>query len=362
MRKALVAAVVVGAVLVAASVVIRFVAAPWLVKLPSDVNETRVFNGTATTLLNAPALASGSTTNVVLHNVPIVATHATKVLDTNSDSALIADTHALTAAGAPVATSTYNYAVDRKDMARGSGFNNVTKQTGITFNFPIDSQKHDYTGWVSDTGTPTTLKYTGTGKRGGLDVYTYAANVPATPLTDQHQLATLPKALPKAAIPGLAAANGVPPALLASAQPLLDALPAQVPLAYTYQAQATFYVDPQTGVVVDLTQHEVRSAAIAGAQGLPSFPIADLTFTSTPATLNDAVKDANDRGDSITLLESTLPWSFGIAGVILLLVGAIGLPLLNRRRDNETMDGMTTGSEIPTPRVTPTDAPTKTDL
>ena len=58
-----------------------------------------------------------------------------------------------------------------------------------------------------------------------------------------------------------------------------------------------------------------------------------------------------------------MPWSLGIAGVILLLVGAIGIPLLNRRRDNETMDEIpVSGGEIPAPRVTPTDAPTKTDL
>src|SRR3954453_18467365 len=220
MRRTLVAAVVAGTLLVAASLAIRFAVAPWLIKLPSDTDNNRAFGGTATTLLNTAALASGSTNNIVLHNVPIVATHHTKVLQSHSHSSLIADTHALTAGGAPVATSTYNYAVDRKDMDRGSGFNDVTEQTGLTFNFPIHSQKHDYTGWVSDTGKPTTLKYTGTGKRGGLDVYTYAANVPATPLTDQHQLATLPKALPKAAIPGLAAANGISPALLASAQPL----------------------------------------------------------------------------------------------------------------------------------------------
>src|SRR4051794_36495476 len=360
MRKTLVAAVVAGTLLVAASLVIRFAVAPWLIKLPSDTDNNRAFGGTAATLLNAASLASGSTNNLVLHNVPIVATHHTKVLQSHSQSSLIADTHALTAGGAPVASSTYNYAVDRKDMDRGSGFDDVSLQTGLTFNFPIHSDKHNYTGWVSDTGKPTTLNYVGTGKRGGLDVYIYGANAPAQPLTDVHQLATLPKSLPKTLIPSLAAANGISPTLLASVEPLLAGLPADVPLAYTYQVQATFYVSPASGVVVDLQQHEVRSVTLAGAQGLPGFPIADLTFTSTPATLDAAVKDARDHGDSISLLESTLPWTLGIAGVVLLLVGAIGTMSNRRRHDNEVVD--VTGGGIPNPRVTPTDAATKTDL
>jgi hypothetical protein len=360
MRKLAIAASAVGVVLVIAAVVVRYAVAPAVIKLPSDTNLTRSYGGTATALLNPAALASGSTTNVLLHNVPIVASHTTKVLKSNSDNALIADTHALTAAGAPVSSSTFQYAVNRKTMERGSGFSGVTQQTGLTFNFPIHTQKHNYTGWVADTGQTTPLTYAGTGKRGGVSVYKFNVNSTPAPLTDPHQLANLPKTLPKAALPTLAAANGISPTLLAGAQALIAALPANIPLAYTYQVKGTLYAAPTSGVVVDLAEHEVRSVTLAGVGGLPALPIVDISFVSTPASLKAAANDANNKDDTIDLLYSWLPWGLGIGGAVLLVIGLVGI-LVGRRRDNEPLTSTPSGSTIPTPRETPTDKPAPTD-
>jgi hypothetical protein len=148
--------------------------------------------------------------------------------------------------------------------------------------------------------------------------------------------------------------------LLASAAPLLATLPANVPLAYTYQVNATYYVAPASGVVVDLTQHEVRSAGISGAQGLPTFPVADITFTSTPASLQAAAKDARDKGNQISLVESTLPWSLGLAGGFLLLAG-LGMYVVGRRPRTVVMPDVPTGRTIPTPRETVADKPATTE-
>jgi hypothetical protein len=335
-----------------------------LVKLPDDTNVTRTFSGNATTLLNPPALASGNTSQAVLHNVPIVATHQTKVLRSHSHSALIADTKSLSAAGAPVSSSTYNYAVDRKDMARGSGFTGATEQNGITFNFPIHTAKHDYTGWISDTSKSTALMFTGTAKRGGVHTYVFTTQAAAAPITDVQQLSKLPSTLPKAQLPALAAANGISPTLLASAQTLLGQLPANIPLSYTYQLNATYYVAPASGVVVDLVQHEVRSVGVAGISGLPTFPVADISFTSTPATLKAAAKDARDKGRNIDVVETIVPWSMLGGGVLLVLI-AIGLWLFGSRRPASASIVLPpaevdlSDKKIPAQRETQTDAPTE---
>jgi hypothetical protein len=60
------------------------------------------------------------------------------------------------------------------------------------------------------------------------------------------------------------------------------------------------------------------------------------------------------------MLESTLPWSLGIAGVVLLLIGAIGLTMANRREGDDDTITLPAGGPIPTPRETPTDQPSKT--
>src|SRR2546421_13091609 len=121
MRKASIAALIVGLALVVAGGVVRWGVAPTIIKLPGNTDTTRTYAGTAATLLNPIAVSTGDTAHALLHNVPIVATHHTKVLKTNSGNALIADTHALSVAGTPASTSTFNYTVNRKNMARGHG-------------------------------------------------------------------------------------------------------------------------------------------------------------------------------------------------------------------------------------------------
>src|SRR4051794_32396144 len=124
MRKASIAVAVLGVLLLVAAVVTKWAVAPSMVKLPSDTDVTRTYAGTASTLLNPGAIASGSTTNALLQNVPVVATHRTEVLDSNSDSSLVSDVHTLSVSGNPVGSATYRYAVDRTDLGRGSGFSN----------------------------------------------------------------------------------------------------------------------------------------------------------------------------------------------------------------------------------------------
>src|SRR4051794_27225876 len=102
MRKASIAIGALGVLLLIAAVVVRWVVAPAMVKLPDTTDETRTFVGTASALLNPTALASGATSNVVLRNVPVQATHQTKVLESTSGSSLIEDKHALSAAGTTV--------------------------------------------------------------------------------------------------------------------------------------------------------------------------------------------------------------------------------------------------------------------
>jgi hypothetical protein len=363
MRKWSIVSGVVGIVLIAGALVVAYAVAPAVVKLPGDTNITRTYAGTASSLLNPVAIASGNVSQAILHNVPIVATHHTQVLDTTSSDAKIADTKTLSAAGQQLSSSTFNYSVDRKNMGRGGSFSDVTKQTGLTFNFPIHTQKQNYVGWLSDTGQSTTLRYAGTTTRGGkhVDVFTTASQ--PQPLTDPNQLKTLPTSLPKAALPGLAQANGVPASALAAAQSLLAQLPANIPLAYTYQVTGAYYVSPTSGVVVDVNQHEVRSVGIAGVSGLPTFPVADITFTSTPQSLAAAAKDATNKGNDINLVESTIPWALGIAGGVLFALGCI-LYYMSRRREPTVVSPTQidlTDTRIPEPRSNVVDHPADTE-
>jgi len=134
---------------------VRWVVAPDRAVLRGDTNTTRTYSGTAALLLNPKALTSASGEQVLLRNVPIAVAHQTQVLGTRGDSALVSDAKAIKVGGSTVAAVDYRYAINRTNMARGSGYSGVLSQNGLTFNWPIRTQRHDYTGWVPDTQKPT---------------------------------------------------------------------------------------------------------------------------------------------------------------------------------------------------------------
>ncbi len=336
-----------GVLLVLSAGILRWGIAPAVAVLPGDTDTTRAYTGTVT-MLNAAALTSSTAGPLVLRDLPVGVTHRTKVLDTKGDSALVSDTKTVTASGRTIAASDDRYAVDRTLLTAGSGFTGVVAQRGLTFNWPIRTQAKDYPGWVPDTGRTTTLTYTGKANRGGVPTYVYTAKTAAQPITDQQVLAGLPKGLPKASLASLATGLGLPAATLARLTAVLPRLPDPVPLSYTYQADATYWVAPDSGIVVDIAQHEVRSAVLTLAgTTTPLAAVMDLRFTAPAVTVSQAGKDARDSAKGIRLLYRTLPWSLTVLGFALVVVG-----LVTRRRGS--LRQPPAGSvRPPAPRATP---------
>ena len=325
-----VAAMVVGLVLVVGAGVVRWVVAPKLAVLPGDTDTTRTYTGTAATLFNEQALTAASGP-VLLHHVPVSLTHRTRVLDTHGENALVADSGSIVAAGSPVGGFHYRYAVDRTDMERGTGFSDVVAQSGITFNFPIHTGRHDYPGWMSDTRSTTPLMYEGTATHGGLKTYVFRADSKPTLITDAETLKSLPAALPRATVTQLAGGLGLPAGTMGSLAQLLPSLPDPVPFSYTFRTVATYWVEPTTGEIVDLRERDVRTLALqVGDHLVPVTPVLDMTYTSSPAQLAAAVKDARHDAGQVNLIYRTVPLTALLTG-LLLLVAAAGLLVLRRR-------------------------------
>lgn len=358
MRRTLsVVGIVVGVLLLLAAGVTRFVAAPALAVLPSDTDTTRTFEGTAAVLLNAQALSSPGSGEILLRDVPIEVQQRTQVVETDGGNALVDNSRTVQAAdGTPVAAVEHRYAVDRSDMGRGDGFDDVVEQDGQTFGWPIRTEKKDYTGWVTDTQSTTPLRYTGTETVGGIETYVFEASMEPTLITDPQVLENLPPALPKGTLVGLAAGLGLPGDTLASLQQALPQLPDEVPLEYTFAVDATYYIAPDSGVVVDAQKREVRDVGIvAGPATIPAGPVLDLSFSANDATLAEAVDDAQDSGDSITLLYTTLPLLLLGLGALVLLLSVVGLAGA-RRQGGQTKTPPAGSAPYPTAPSTGTPA------
>lgn len=328
---------VMGIVLVAGAGVIRWVVAPAATVLPSDTNTQRTYTGVASSVIN-PTITTGTLYGpAILHNQPVTVLHHVKVLKTNGSNALVSEEKKVVVLGHTIADQTHRYAVDRKNMGRGSAFPEAVQQTGVTFNWPINTQKQDYTGWISDTGTTTTLKYSGEAKRGGVDTYVFKATVPQTRITDPVELAQLPPTMSKALLNQMAPSLGLTIPQLQKMAGVLATLPDPVQFAYLFSGTSTYWVAPDSGVVVDVASHEVRTSAFAlpGGQIAPVGPILDFSYTSPPLTLKAAANDATDAANKMQLIETTIPLVALISGVVLLVVVLV-IAAVRRRRPPAT--------------------------
>jgi hypothetical protein len=335
---------VLGVLCLAAAAILKWVALPSQAKVPSNENTTRQFDGNAKVLFNPQALSSGDPRAALAVNTPVNASRTVKTLATSGNVAEMQDTRTLrTANGQNVGSTQATYAVDRKTLEATSDHPSswhVTAAKGLTVSWPIGTQKKDYTGWVSDTQTTTTLKYLRQETKQGLTTYVYQANTQPAPIKDPQVLATLPKTLPISALQALSSVLPLPADVKAQLTALLPRLPQPVTLAYNYQVNATYWVEPTTGLVIDTQREEVRTAGIVlpGNTVAGAIPVFDVTTAYTSGSVNSAASDAKDKKGTIDLLGSTLPLILLIIGILALLAALI-LFLLSRRHSG--------GREVP---------------
>jgi hypothetical protein len=323
---------VIGVLLIAAAPIVRWGVAPAVTKLPANTDTMRTYTGTAATVIN-PSLLTGTLFGpALLHNQPVTVIHHVTVIGTHGDSALVSENKKVTLQNHAIADVTHRYAVDRKTLGRGSGYADATAQTGVTFNWPIHTKKHNYTGWVSDTQQTTQLVYSGEATRGGVKTYVFKATIPSTRITDPAELSTLPASLTKATLSTMTPSLGLSLDQLKALSATLSKLPDPVPFGYLFSGTSTYYVAPDSGVVVDVQAHEVRTSGfLVAGQVVPVGPVLDISFTAPQLTLQAAAEDAKDKAAQMRLISTTVPLVALIAGVV--LVGLmVTLAVIRRRR------------------------------
>jgi hypothetical protein len=337
MRKLGIACVALGVLLLAFSAVLRFAIVPSQKQLPSDTNKVRHYSGTASTLLNAQAVTSGNLGALFLHDLPLTIDRAVKVTDTEGQKAIATETRTVKGpGGAQLSQTSYTYGLDRKSLEPVKAFGGKTvtsvPDSALTISWPFGTDKKDYTAYVIDTQGSVTAKYSGEAKLEGLNTYIFKTNVSPAKITDPQSLKSYPQALPKSLLQVLPKALGLPDAQAAALAKLLQAMPDPVPITYLYSGRTTLWVAPQTGTIVKTTKTETRQAALTvpgQTTPVPLTTVSQLRYTQTPSSVTEAVTDAKDANNAITLYGTTLPLIGLIVGVA--LIGA-GVLLILRRR------------------------------
>lgn len=348
--------VILGAILIAAGLVVAFVIVPGMKQFPDDVDTTRTYSGTVLVQLNPATFEFMRDLNVELQRHFMT-------LETDGDLALVIEEQTLSVQDGPVLQQIVkHHAIDRKTMEAVKDYpdewnedKNTYAREGLSLGWPIDTEKKDYPGWSDDYRAAIVLKYESEVDHPRADIKTYyfMSQGEARPIAPEAVAAMgLPTEIPQEQLTALLSGmEGLNP-VIAQAFPLLiksAQWPDPVPLAYVYEYNAEYWIEPTSGVLIDTHKIEIRSVSVPDdllaalgekISALPGdidpailsellpIPVSHLEYQADDASVQDAKEDAEDAKNQINLFGLYIPL---VAGLIGLALGALGILQLTRK-------------------------------
>ncbi|HEX2849033.1 MAG TPA: porin PorA family protein [Acidimicrobiales bacterium] len=374
----------IGALFVIAALIWTAVAAPALLKYPTDLNVNPKYEGTFRLYLN-PTNATPLDQPVT---APLTVDRVVKASPGSSSSKLAVVDETLTLkAGSLVDTTQQNeYVMDRRTMKnvsdpRAYAFNpeNPVDRAGayrlqLPFGVALDQQYKVYKNEIGGTYSMKTQDaVAGTYEKDGLTLTRFAGtakNLPLSPayLTELKKTAPLPESMTIDQMKPLLKSKGVDvDALLAALLPSLSPDDTQalvklagtpIPLQYVLSFEGKMGIERTTGSEVDLTSDietvgvmpapasvdaltailgkypQVPAAASAStalkAISNEPIPVFQYDFSQTPASVKAIAKEVKSQRTLVIAAQRWIPWSLAALGIVLLLVGAF-LGLRHRR-------------------------------
>jgi hypothetical protein len=201
----------------------------------------------------------------------------------------------------PFSTMTRTFAFNRRNAqivdCCGSNVNGDAsiRQTGyVGYVLPIGTQKQTYDIFDPNINKPEPFAYAGTGTVDGIQTYRFVENVGPTRNGSQ----TLPGSL-------------------------VNLTQATVTLPQYYQNQVTYWIDPTTGVLLNVTENE--KLTLEDSSGSQALLLLDANFAATQASINRVVSTDRTSRSKVSLVNTTLPLVTGIVGAVLLIAGIVAL-------------------------------------
>jgi hypothetical protein len=336
----------VGALSLGVGLVLLLAIVPGLKQFPDDVDENIVYEGTMGVLFNPTALASNDLPNLFLRDLPVTIDRQVTVLETSGGEALVQDTQDLVGPTGPIQNSEKLFTIDRKTMGHVPNFTDddrVLDRQGLVVGFPIGTEGQTYEGWNGDAEAVNSITYVQESEVTGLQALEFSASSGPDPITNPVVLSALPPALPKAVLGALVPSLGLPADAAGQLAAVLETMPDPVPLSYVYSYETRYWVEPDTGVVLDYNKSETRTVGLTVQDNfVPLTDVWDLSFEQSDASVEEAISRAEDGQSSLFWLGRALPWTLIIGGIILGLVG-LGLTFGRKDRDGVNQSGVSEG-------------------
>jgi hypothetical protein len=219
----------------------------------------------------------------------------------------------------PFQTLTRTFAFNRRNAqlvdccgANVNGDSSI-RQTGYAgYVMPIGTQKQTYDVFDANLNKPVPFVYAGTGTVNGIQTYKFVENVAATKNGSQT----------------------LPGSLVGQSQ-------ATVTLPQYYQMHLTYWIDPDTGALLNVTEDE--KLTLEDSTGAQALLLLDANLAATQPSINRVVAQDNSGRSKVSLVSTTLPLVTGIVGVILLIMGII---LARRPREDAEAAPSATSPEL----------------
>ena len=209
----------------------------------------------------------------------------------------------------PIQQMSRTFAFDRRTAllvnccgANVNGDSSVKQSGYVGIVLPIGTQKKTYPVFVPDVKKAVPFNYAGINAVSGTEAYRFVGNIPPT----QNGTQTLPGSLV-----GQSAAS--------------------VTLPQFFAAQITYWIDPVTGALLNVTEKEhLTLRDSTGAQALLLF---NANLVATTASVDRLVAIDTNQVTKASFVNTLLPLVAGILGVILLVAGIL---LARRPREDVT--------------------------
>jgi hypothetical protein len=364
------ALIVVGILLVVASILWWAIAVNLMVKFPTKVESTPAYEGEVSIYQNP---VTGEFLQEPL-KAPLTIEREVKSQDDlySSDKAVVKETieQIVKIPGASPVVDESSYVIDRKSMENVSDASNswayrqdnkVDRSGTYYINFPFDlSKDKSYKVWENKAGTYYEISVDKDAEEEdleGLKVYNFKGELPLAPANQAYlEHMEYPETVTFDDLKKSLQAKGMDVdglmALLQSALPpeelqLLQAgLSQPIKLDYFYYSSGKAALEPKTGSIIRLRdvvegvkvapdlsalvgllkKHESDeriAAALKTLQGMEPQPVYEARYAQTPESIKEAAVDAKENIDKINWVKVYVPWILLIVGAALLVVGLL---------------------------------------
>ncbi len=199
----------------------------------------------------------------------------------------------------PVQTITRTFAFDRRTAqlvnccgANVNGDSSIQQHGYVGYVLPIGTKRQTYDVFDTNLNKAVPFTYTGIGAAGGTQAYKFTVNVAPT----QNGTQTVPGSL-------------------------VHSSAASVTLPQYYEVHSTYWIDPVTGALLNVTQNE--KLTLRNTDGSTALVLLSANLAATQASIDGLVAIDNDQLSKASLIGTLLPLMAGVIGLLLLIVGIV---------------------------------------